>query len=502
VVKVEVTPKIVSPGSPITVRVTGYDGPKEFANIQAECVFVELARDLLSFSTGMQVELADEFTFMLNVPAGARRGPHFLAGLRVRAREDPDGSTAAPVVQRNLLERRLDVEGLAFLVGDDDAGVGRSAAELIQELHSQRERRIRTRIEVGNCPDAITAQVAYLYTGLLVHGPQHCQGYSILPYGDGLPATSIHTALNAFANTAFNVVFELTSQQAAEFSSQRPLAAVFFHAVGAESAQAAMQGVRPLVDDIALALAFDRGFAPEPFASIVGHGADLTMWLLHRPYTGNLLAPFGGTDVGAEVERLTGAMTRAPFAKLLLELYVQAVGDQDPMFQLFRFWSILELLAKRAIPDSHHHIFSPSGERIRLANGEPVTTSKAEAKVYKYLFDQGAFGLQASTQIAGGLFNIVVEGATPSPQHGSELRLTFWEFIQAAYAARNGVAHEGRFKPDASIDPGSPEGLARSLLSCPVPGLLLNHLKSTARVAVLRELHRLSDSGETHPPLR
>jgi hypothetical protein len=497
VTQIEVMPKVIRPGSAITIRVSGYDGPTGLRAIQADCVFVEPARDRFSFSIQIQVEVSHEFTVTLAVPDGVPVGPHFVARLTL-APQAPNDSKVAPVAQWNLLDGTTDVHLLAFLVGDEDVGMAQTPAELVHELHTQRERRIRTRIEVGDPPRAITAQVIYLFSGLLVHAPQHCEGYSILPYGEGLPPTSIQMALNAFAGFAFNVALQIAPQQAAEFSGQRPLAAVVFHTIGAQSVEAAMRGVRPLVDDIALALAFDRGFAPEPFACIVANGADLMMWLLHRPYTGNVLAPFGATDIGAEVERLTGAMMRAPFAKLLLELYVQAVSDQDPMFQLFRFWSILELLAKRAIPDSRHHIVYPSGERIRLTNPgrELVTTSKVEAKVYKYLFDQGAFGLQASTLTPGGQFSVVVEGAEPQPPTSDPgLRLTLWEFIQAAYQVRNGVAHEGRFTLDAVADPASAKGLAWSLLSSPLPGLLLDHLKSTARIAVLRELHRLSEAG-------
>lgn len=495
-IQVEVTPKVVRAGSTITVRVSGYDGPMGAANIQVNCVHVELARDRFSFSTGIQIEVAEEFAVTLNVPDGVPAGPHFLAGLQALAPQNPDGPPTVPVTQRNLLDRNADLQRISFLVEGENPGEGQAPAELIRELHARRERRIRTRIEVGNSPYSITAQVAYLYSGLLVHAPQHCEGYSILPYGEGLPPTSAHMALNAFSSLAFNAAFQLTPQQVAEFSSQQPLAAIVFHTIGAQSVEAAMLGVRPLVDDIALTLAFDRGYSPEPFACIVGHGADLAMCLLHRPYTGNLIAPFGATDIGAEVERLTGAMKRAPFAKLLLELYVQAVGDHDPMFKVFRFWSILELLAKRAIPNNNHHIVYPSGERIRLANGQPVTTSKAEAKVYKYLFDQGVFGLHASAQTANGQFMVVVEGADAAPIDPSPgLRLTFWEFIQAAYAVRNGVAHEGRFTLDPDADPASAKGLARLLLCCPLPGLLLDQLASSARVAVLRELHRLSEAA-------
>jgi hypothetical protein len=498
VTQVQVMPKVIRAGSEITIRVSGYDGPTGLGNVQADCVFVEPARDRSSFSIGMQVEVSHEFTVMLAVPDTVPAGPHFLARLTL-APQAPNDFPAAPVDQLNLLDGTIDVQGLAFLVGDEDVGTAQAPAELIQELHAQRERRIRTRIEVGTPPYVITAQVIYLFSGLLVHAPQHCEGHSILPYGEGLPPTSIHMALNAFSVPAFNVAWDLTPQQTAEFSSQRPLAAVVLHTIGAQNVEAAMQGVRRLVDDIALALAFDRGFAPEPFACIVAeHGAGLTMWLLHRLYTGNLLAPFGATDIGAEVERLTGAMMCAPFAKLLLELYVQAVSDRDPMFQLFRFWSILELLAKRAVPGSKDHIFYPSGERIRLANRsrDLVTTSKAEAKVYKYLFDQRAFGLQASAQTPEGQFTVVVEGPEPtSPTPNTGLRLTFWEFIQAAYEIRNSVAHEGRFTPDADADPASAKGIARSLMSSPLPGLLLDHLKSATRMAVLRELHQLSEAG-------
>ncbi|MFL5256016.1 MAG: hypothetical protein ACJ8AI_24615, partial [Rhodopila sp.] len=179
--------------------------------------------------------------------------------------------TAAMPVSTNLrfaVDGTIDVQNLAFLVGEEDVGTAQVSAELIHELYAERERRVRTRIEVGDPPYAITAQVIYLFSGLLVHTPQHCEGYSILPYGEGLPPTSIHMALNAFSVPVFNVAWEVTPQQTNEFSSQRPLAAVVFHTIGAQSVETAMQGVHPLVDDIALALAFDRGFAPEPFACI------------------------------------------------------------------------------------------------------------------------------------------------------------------------------------------------------------------------------------------
>ena len=188
--QVELIPKVVPPGAVLTVRVSGYDGPTGFVDIQADCVFVQLARDRFGFSISLKVEAAEEFAVMLSVPDGAPTGAYFLAKLLVLATRHPAVSPAAPVVQRNMLDGTIDLQSLAFLVGEDVAGTEQAPAAQIQELRAQREQRIQTRIDVGDSPYAITAQVTYLYSGLLVHAPQHCEGYSILPYGDRLSPAS------------------------------------------------------------------------------------------------------------------------------------------------------------------------------------------------------------------------------------------------------------------------------------------------------------------------
>jgi hypothetical protein len=185
-------------------------------------------------------------------------------------------------------------------------------------------------------------------------------------------------------------------------------------------------------------------------------------------------------------------MTNSPFSKLLLELYVQAISEEDPNFMFFRFWAILELLAKRAIPEPGHHIFDAHGERIRSSNGQLITTSKAEAKVYKYLFDQGIGGSYGTFATPEGPFTLIVEGASVAPPlEGSGLRITYWEFILAVYAIRNGVAHEGRFVPEQDVEVTKPIGLATRLLILNHDGVI-RQIRDTAKLAVLRELHRLS----------
>ena len=83
--QVEVTPKVVRPGSTITVHVSGYDGRMGVGNVQADCVSVEPARDRFSFGVGAQIEVSHEFAVTLRIPDGVRAGPHFLARLTCKS---------------------------------------------------------------------------------------------------------------------------------------------------------------------------------------------------------------------------------------------------------------------------------------------------------------------------------------------------------------------------------------------------------------------------------
>lgn len=482
--KISVSPINAMPGDTLTITVESYDGPSERVNLQINFVRVELERDHFAFGSGQEADIAPDFEVCITVPQDVQVGPYFLAelrGLDIRLPGEPL-SVSPP---RVLITNDQPLEGRAFYVGTQPQN--RLVVEEIEALHRQRMDRIQRKFDVGNPPHHLTAQVAFLYSGLLVYGQQHCQGYSIIPYGNGLgPASSIG-AVNEFASAAFGAAFSGTEEQAVEYAQSKPLAAIIVHRVGASTLLAAVEGIRPLIDDVALALAFDRGHIPEPFAAVAGSGSDMTMWLLHRPYTGNLLAPFGATETGEQIERLTGAMSRTPFSKLLLELYVQARGETDPMFQLFRFWTVLELLAKKAVPKGLA-VTDALGRQI-VEDGKVVKTDGAAGRVYKFLFDQGMGGSQSSYQDESGTYSLFVEASHPIPALDSPgLKITMWDAVRAFYAVRNGVAHDGRFEPDNAAAPGSKKALATALLKSPHQDFLRSHFSEQTKISVLRAL--------------
>lgn len=335
---INVEPSAVHPGGVLNIKVSAYDGPTGFADIQINLFLVELARDKLVFSMAMQIEVAKEFTITVNVPKQALTGPFYVANLLISLASNSNDEMETINERIEIIDENLKLENISFLIVDGNWKPICGAADMIREFYAKRARRVKTRFEVGELPPTITTQVAYLFTGMLIHTPQHCKGYSILPYSQGLPPTSYHAALNSFTNEFFATTFNLTPQQEREFSTGRPLAAVVFHEIGAQSIDAAMEGTRGLVENIVKAIAFDRGQTPEAFACIVAHGLNLTMWLLGHSYSGNLIPHFGPTHTGAEVERFVRAMEASPFAKLLVELYIQATAEHDAYFRFFRRW--------------------------------------------------------------------------------------------------------------------------------------------------------------------
>lgn len=472
------------PGDTLTIKVECYDGPSERVNLQLTFVRVELERDHFAFGSGQEADLAPDFDVCITVPLEAQAGPYFLAelrGLDIELLEEP----AAISRSRVLLTTDQPLESRAFYIGASLQS--RLVVEEIEGLYRERMDRVQKKFDVGNPPHSLTAQVTFLYSGLLVHGQQHCQGYSIIPYGNGLSPASSIGALNEFASGVLGIAFLETEEQTAQYAKSKPLAAIVVHRVGAATLLAAFEGIRPLVNDVALALAFDRGQVPEPFAAVAGSGPDMMMWLLHRPYTGNWLPPFGVTETGAQIERLTAAMARTPFSKLILELYVQARGETDPMFQLFRFWAVLELLAKKAVPKGLT-ITDAHGQQI-VEDGKVVKTDGAAARVYKFLFDQGMGSSYGSYQNGNRTYSLIVEASQPAPAlDGEGLKITMWDAVKAFYAVRNGVAHDGRFEPDEAATPGSKKALATALLKFPHQDFLLSHYSELTRISVLRTL--------------
>jgi hypothetical protein len=146
-----------------------------------------------------------------------------------------------------------------------------------------------------------------------------------------------------------------------------------------------------------------------------------------------------------------------------LQTYAEAMREPDRDFQYLRLWSLLELMAKNAIAGPPEGIIDTAGNPILDQKGDQITTKSALPKVYQYL---------------------------RNAQHGDitigKVVLPLWTVLEAAYAVRNGVAHEEAFDVTQNAVPGSGKALAIVQRKQPWDQVF-DTLKSAAWLSVMRE---------------
>ena len=473
-------------GEGLELLIEDYAGPT-WPSVSFEVCRVEVERDICVLSTNSYARVSGNFSVTIDITQEWAVGIYRIENIRLVQQSNPIGP---PISQIYLSEG----QSIFFEVRDVTAPAA-SEDEIrskFKSLSARRVDRIRTPIViddlVGGNDDYFTAAV--LVSGLLIHNPQHCEGYSLIPFGNGLGLETFMNAANEYVST-FGAKFETNPEMVREIGNANPLLAIFFHRVFGATEDRVKAEILERAREITSAIAFDRGHVPRPFAIITSKVGVSNLGFFYDPFHGNMLAPFSSSEIGEVVERLTTKMARSPFAKLLIELVNQANAERDAGFKYFRLWAIVELLAKRAVNDSTLNIHRPDGSIILRTNGKPYITQNALACVYKYLFDSGAMTTRGTHQTIQGQCSLLIEGSEPAAFGPDDRSVSLWNFLGAVYAVRNAIAHEGRFVPDRTRELDHPIGLASNLIEYPIPHFLLHEFKQRVDIAVKRELNQL-----------
>jgi len=277
---------------------------------------------------------------------------------------------------------------------------------------------------------------------------------------------------------------------AEDYARQTTTCAVLFHRVNASDETDALSYVANQAEDVVTIIGLDRGFKPVPFAAFVFDGVNYHGHFYYGRYTGNLLSPFNPGQVGASIEKYLPKIRKSPRARLLLETYAQATSEKDYAFRYFRYWALLELIAKDVVASDTENIFDAQGNIINDSFGKAVTTRGAAAKVYKYLFEAGSGSTSASVDNGSASLTFHIETNTPVQANPSDEVFSMWSVVGALYETRNQVAHTGTFVPEVNAPSGSRLALASRFYNHPSE-LLFRFLKDETWVATLRELNKL-----------
>jgi len=326
--------------------------------------------------------------------------------------------------------------------------------------------------------------------GAVLHARQDLRGISLIPYGQGLDYDPLLSSASEFTLRAWGFAIAHDPRIAEDYARQTTTCAVLFHRVNASDETDALSYVANQAEDVVTIIGLDRGFKPVPFAAFVFDGVNYHGHFYYGRYTGNLLSPFNPGQVGASIEKYLPKIRKSPRARLLLETYAQATSEKDYAFRYFRYWALLELIAKDVVASDTENIFDTQGNIINDSFGKAVTTRGAAAKVYKYLFEAGSGSTSASVDNGSASLTFHIETNTPVQANPSDEVFSMWSVVGALYETRNQVAHTGTFVPEVNAPSGSRLALASRFYNHPSE-LLFRFLKDETWVATLRELNKL-----------
>lgn len=129
------------------------------------------------------------------------------------------------------------------------------------------------------------------------------------------------------------------------FKRDNPWIAFYFPNVRAEGVNAAFGIAQPQAEMLSLLMSFDTGSAPEFVGAGLFDVDGSGNWVFaHKGYRGNLVAPFGPGDYALDHQFET--LQDRPDLRLYLSLHRDATAEQNPDVQYFRYWTLLEAMAR------------------------------------------------------------------------------------------------------------------------------------------------------------
>jgi hypothetical protein len=326
-------------------------------------------------------------------------------------------------------------------------------------------------------------EIVFFFAGVNIHFPSAMEGVSIFPISPGLSNESTFEAVRQYLLDSHTISIPFGGDLNDQLIYQ-PMFSVNFHKIVALTEQSAFAFATRFVQDISTIIASERGDKPFPVLSLILHHENGNWRIDSTKYDfrGNLLPPMFSSANMRRVEYVYPIIKSNPYARLIVELFVQSISERDRSFRFFRQWAILELIADRRITASSTPLLNLDQTQIKLGSGKTLTTERKEGKVYSYLRSGSLTAIYQGTH--SGVTR-VLEGSAGGVDQGGGV-VTLWEAVAASYNIRNEVAHDGRF--DISKTPRN----ARDKLSKEIYSGVFGFMDRATEYAVWKEIAQIA----------
>lgn len=438
----------------------------------------------------VQVERVD---LIRNALAAARWGPVQIEAGVLQHAQELMGSAKAGIHHLHVRLRDNSGEDPAPVIASAEAFF-RVASHLLvgpvtpsELVRAEQERSDAIQTELATAASRGRGGLFSVYifcAATLIHSEHHFAGFTIYPLRNALTEESLRQAMNAFSVPRIGTEVVLDAQLAARFQQSNPAYVIGYHKIRAESHDDAILFAQNHADHLNDILGIERGHKASLFGALSKRWFrenDTKVGYYFSGYKGNFIGPMFVGQIENYIETNLPKIQSSAWARLLVSKFADATAERDAGIQHLRYWSLLELVAKKHIISDNTAVFYPNGNPIISATGRPVNTRGAQAKVYAHLLSLGA--RQSSEGNQSGTVHF--EGCQPLTAPAGEEVVRLWEDLGAMYAVRNSVAHTGEYTPDPAAAPNSDAGRAARFYPS---GSLMHRLSEHARMALFREL--------------
>jgi hypothetical protein len=316
---------------------------------------------------------------------------------------------------------------------------------VIQELRESRENFITAELvtEQALSRGGNVYTMTIFYVGANVGTVQHMRGMSMAPLSLGSGAEGVVGPALVHLRECFGTDFLPQQSILDQYRQDNPMFAVHFHNIRALDQADAISLARSEAHDIATMVAVERGARPEPVLAYLANASGYVLFPVNdHVRRRNFIGPLFSDAHARMVEEYQPKLRRSPKARLVVELYVQALAENDHGFKLFRYWSLLETIAIRHVPRGVP-VYELTGAPIMKGSVQRTTDEKS-ARVYEYLRSVSLPAQSLATLWSDGR-SVHVEGQAPMMSDATTKVISLWEMVDAFYQIRNAVGHEGEF---------------------------------------------------------
>lgn len=331
--------------------------------------------------------------------------------------------------------------------------------------------------------------------GCLLHTIQELNGYTIYPLNKGLDYSNLNNAVNHFLNEKFNFQIPLNPKIDEAFQKSTPLFVIDYHRVKALDEKDALMHCNVLSQTIFSILGLKKGQRPNIFATVVIDKIGLN-YLYHFQfpgYGGNLVSEFSPTATANLIDKIFPLLSSNPWLKLIIDNHAFALNEDNIDLKYFRFWAVLELIAKKEIKNDNLNLLLANKQHIVDEKRNDLKTNTAFRKVYYYIYNCNFQKFISSCQVPGLEFSYMFEMNEYEESEASTEKITLWEALNAIYAIRNAAAHQGKFIIEVAQKGNWKDQLAAKYYALPF-NLLLSHLETLVNNVIEKQIESLQNN--------